>query len=157
MCTLVWQRYQLPLLSQWCAHHCHTNVNIAITALSVVSATSVHSNVTALTATALGQHACSGSDNAEITVCTLLWQRWQRTVLRQRYQLPLLSQWCAHRCHTVEHRYYSAVSCHRCYSPVSCHHFHTSVHSNRCCSVVSLHHWHTNVAVIAATVLRPQL
>ena len=31
MCTLVWQRCQLPLLSQWCAHRCHTNVHISVT------------------------------------------------------------------------------------------------------------------------------
>ena len=31
MCTLLWQRCQLSLLSQWCAHRCHTNVNIAVT------------------------------------------------------------------------------------------------------------------------------
>ena len=38
MCTLVWQCCQLPLLSQWCAHRCYINVNIALTALSVVTA-----------------------------------------------------------------------------------------------------------------------
>ena len=52
------------------------------------------------------RHRCSqrcdssGSDSAEITMYTLVWQRWQLTVLWQRCQLPLLSQWCTHRCHT---------------------------------------------------------
>ena len=31
MCTLVCQRCQLPLFTQWCAHRCRTNVNIAVT------------------------------------------------------------------------------------------------------------------------------
>ena len=47
-------------------------------------------------------HRCdsSGSYSADITMRTLVWQRWQLTVLRQRCQLPLLSQWYVHRCYT---------------------------------------------------------
>ena len=57
MWTLVWQRYdgswqccdggcQLPLLWQWWAHRCHTNVNIAVAVLSAVD--------TAVTALSVG-------------------------------------------------------------------------------------------------------
>ena len=74
----------------------------------------------------------SGSDSVEITMCILPWQRLQLTVLWQRWQLPLLSQWCLHRCHTnVNIAVTSAVSvttvsplwqccqCHHCHSAVS--------------------------------------
>ena len=104
----------------------------------------------------------SGSDSAEVTMCTLVWQRWQLTVMWQRYQLLLLSQWCEHRCH-------SAVSCHRCLSAASatvvtplsvvtdvtlvCTVMLQCCHCHRCYAVVSLHSWHINVVVIAVTVL----
>ena len=84
----------------------------------------------------------SGSDSAEITICTLVWQWWQLTMLRQRCQLPLLSQWCAHRCHTNVNIAVTALSVvtavtlvctvyvtplsqycryHRCYTTSNCH------------------------------------
>ena len=42
----------------------------------------------------------SGNGSVEITMCTLVWQRWHLIVLWQRFQLPLLSQWLAHHCYT---------------------------------------------------------
>ena len=122
-----------------------------------------HSAATAKTSTTLWQwkqaQSCdsSGSDSAEVTMCTLVWQRWQLTVLWQRCQFPLLSPWCPHRCHsnmniavtalTVD----TAVTLVRTVMLQRCH-------CHRCCTVVSLHRWHTNVAAIAVTVLsRPLL
>ena len=49
MCTFVWQRCQLPLLAHYCAHRCHINVNIAVTALSVATAVTALPVVTAVT------------------------------------------------------------------------------------------------------------
>ena len=94
----------------------------------------------------------SGSDSAEITMCALVWQRWPLTVLRQRCQLPLLSQWCAHRCHTNVNIAVTALSVDTAVTLV-CTVMLQCCHCHRCCTVVILHHWHTNVAAIAVTVL----
>ena len=98
----------------------------------------------------------SGSERAEITIDTL-WQRWQLTVLRPRCQLPLLSQWCAHRCYTNVDIPVTPLSVATavklvCTAMLQC------IHCHRCYTAVSLHRWHTNVAAIAVTVLsRPLL
>ena len=41
MCTIVWQRWQLTVLWQHCAHYCHTSVDITVTALSIVTTTTL--------------------------------------------------------------------------------------------------------------------
>ena len=100
----------------------------------------------------------SGSDSAEITMCTLVWQRWRLTVLWQHYQFSLLSQWCAHHCHTNMNIAVIELSAditvrglqvpplsQRCQSiavtAISCHRYHTSMHSNvKALSLSSLLH-----------------
>ena len=110
----------------------------------------------------------SGSDSAEVTMCTLVWQRRQLTVLRQRCHLPLLSQWCKHRCHTTcnVNIAVTALSVETAVTTLSvvtavtlvCTVMLHCCHCYRCCTVVSLHRWHTNVAAISVTVLsRPLL
>ena len=120
-CTALWQRKR--------AHRCDS--------------AGADSNVTTLIVTALEQQ------------WQWQWQRWDNdvqinvTALSQHCQLPLLSQWCAHRCHIN-------ISEHWCHSAVNSHSYYTSVHSNvraLSLSFVSLHRWHTNVTAISETVL----
>ena len=115
---------------QWLWHRCDSDIYISVTAMTADSAVTAVKTDSAVTAVA--------ADSAVREMCTLVWQRCQ---------LPLLSQWCAHRCHTnvhiavtliwtsLSHRcQLTALSqrcqCHRCHSAVSCHCCHTSVHSS---------------------------
>ena len=105
----------------------------------------------------------SGSDSAEITMCTLVWQLWQLTVLRQRCQLPLLSQWCAHCHHTNVNIAVTLLSVVTAVT-LACTLMLQCFHCHRCCTVVSLHWWHANVAAchrchsaIQATAVTAQL
>ena len=127
--------------------------------------TDMHSAVTAMVRIVMLQRwqwqrwNISGYDTDVTATFTLVWQRWQ---------LTLLWQWCAHRCHTnvniavtlMRTSLSQRCQCHRCCSAVSCHRCHTSVHSNVTALSLSsllhrcqLHRWHTNVAAIAVTVL----
>ena len=141
-------------------HRCDSDVYISVTAMTADSAVTAVKTDSAVTAVA--------ADSAVTAMCTLVWQRCQ---------LPLLSQWCTHRCHTMctsishlcEHRCHSADSWHHCHSAVSatavtvlsgltaatlvCSVVLQRCHCHRCCTVVSLHRWHTNVAAIAVTVM----
>ena len=98
-------------------HRCDSDVYISVTAVKTDSAVTAVKTGSAVTAVA--------ADSAVTAMCTLVWQR---------YQLPLLSQWRAHRCHTNRNIVVTALwqrcQCHRCHSAVSCHHCHTSVHSS---------------------------
>ena len=166
---------------QWLWHRCDSDVYISVTAMATDTAVTALATDSAVSAVA--------ADTAVWAMFTLVWQRWQLTVLWQRpwkltalsqrwqltamcslvwqrCQLPLLSQWCAHRCHTNVN---IAVSWHRCHSVVSatavtalsvvtavtlvCTVVLQRCHCHRCCTVVSVHRWHTNVAAIAVTVL----
>ena len=92
----------------------------------------------------------SGSDSAKITMCTLVWQRWQLTVLWQRCLLWLVTllQWCAHRSDTNVNTAVTEVSVvtaitaqlstplsqychnHRCHTNGICHCFDIGVDSS---------------------------
>ena len=106
----------------------------------------VHSTATAKMSTELWQRKqaqlcdSSGSDSAEIMMCTLVWQRWQLTVLQQRCQLPLhvLSQWCEHRSHTNVKIHFTALSVDTSVTLV-CTVMSQCCHCHHCCTVASLH------------------
>ena len=125
---------------QWCVsggswHRCVSDVYISVTAMtadSAVTAVTTDSTVTAVAA-----------DSAVTAMCTLMWQRCQ---------LPLLSQWCAHRSHTNVNIAVTALSVVIAVTLV-CTVVLQRCHCHRCCTVVSLHRWHTNVDAIAVTVL----
>ena len=92
-------------------HHCDSDVYISVTAMTAGSAVTAVKTDSAVTAVA--------ADSAVTVMCTLVWQHCQ---------LPLLSQWCAHRCQTNVHIAVTLIrtslsqrcQCHRCQlSPLS--------------------------------------
>ena len=87
---LLRQRCQLPLLLHWCEYRCYPNVNIAVTALSVVTA------VTALSVPpAASCHRCHTSVHSNVTAVSL-------PSLLHRCQFTSLTHWCCcHRCHSA--------------------------------------------------------
>ena len=92
--------------------------------------TDVHSAVTAKTSTAL-RCDMSGSASAEIRMRTLVRQRWQLTVLRQRVSCHYFHSMCTSLSQPCQLTPLSQCSqCHRCHTAVSCHCGHTGVHSN---------------------------
>ena len=77
----------LSVATTFGTHHCHNNVNVAVTALSVFTTTtltSVHTNV------------------ATLLLLSLLLQRCQFALLNTPLLLPSLSQCClGHCCHST--------------------------------------------------------
>ena len=156
MCTALWQRKRAQrcdsdgadsnvtaltvtaLGHQWLRHRCDSDVYISVTAMVTDTAVTAVTTDSAVPAVA--------ADTAVTAMCTLVWQRCQ---------LPLLSQWCAHCCHTNVHiavtlmwtllSVVTAVTlvCTVVLQCCRCHCY---------CTVVSLHRWYT-VAAIAITVL----
>ena len=130
MCTVLWQRKQAQrcdsdgadsnvtaltvtaLGHQWLWHRCDSDVYISVTAMATDSAVTVVRTNSAVSAVA--------ADSAVTAMCTLVWQRCQ---------LLLLSQWCAHCCHANVHiavpLMWTSLS-QRC----QCHRCHTSGHSS---------------------------
>ena len=124
---------------QWLWHRCGSDVHISVTAVTTdaeccVSGGSWHRcdsdvyiSVTAMAADSVV--TAVKTDSAVTAMCTLVWQRCQ---------LPLLSQWCAHRCLTNVNIAVTIMwtslsqrcQCHRCHSAVSCHRCRTSVHGS---------------------------
>ena len=78
----------------------------------------------------------SGSDSADITMYTLIWQWWQLTMLWQCCRLSLLSQSCAHHCHTNVKIAVTAPSVVTTTTLVNLVML-QRCHCHRCCSVVS--------------------
>ena len=133
-------------------HRCDSDVYISVTAMATDTAVTAVTTDSAVSAVA--------ADTVVWAMFTLVWERWQLTVLWQRWkltalsqrwkltalwqrcvqrcQLPLLSQSCAHRCHTNMHIAVTLMwtplslrcQCHRLHSVVSCHRCHSSVHSS---------------------------
>ena len=152
---------------QWLWHRSDSDVYISVTAMAIdtavaavttdsaVSAVAADSAVTAMTTdsavTAVKTDSAVtavAADSAVTAMCTLVWQRCQ---------LPLISQWCAHRCHTNVNIAVSAtaVTALLVFTAITlvCTVVLQRCYYHRCCTVVSLHRWHTNVAAIAVTVL----
>ena len=163
MCTALWQRKRAQccdsdgadsnvtaltvtaLGHQWLWHRCDSDVYISVRVMATD---------TAVTAVKI--------DSAVTAMCTLVWQCCQ---------LPLLSKWCAHRCHANVniavtlmwtslsqrcHTYvHIAVTALSVFTTVTlvCTVVLQRCHCHRCCTVVSLHRWHTDVAAIAVTIL----
>ena len=102
--TLVCQRRKVTTLQQrWQWQHCNTTVH---TSVAVGATDSAVTAVVMLQRWQWHRWNSSGSESAETTMCTVVWQRCQ---------WPLLSQWCAHRCQT---NVSIAVSCDCCHSTV---------------------------------------
>ena len=106
---------------QWLWHRCDSDVYISVTAMATDTAVTAVTTDSAVSAMA--------ADTAVWAMSTLVWQRWTAdsavtavkidsavtavaadsavtamcTLVWQRCQLPLLSQWCAHCCHTNVH------------------------------------------------------
>ena len=157
MCTALWQRKRAQrcdrdvadsnvtaltvtaLGHQWLWHRCDSDVYISVTAMATDTAVTAVTTDSAVPAAA--------ADTTVWAMFTLVWQRWQLTVLWQwamktdsavtavaadsavtamctlvwqRCQLPPLSQWCAHRCHNNVNIAVTALLVgHRCHRGVS--------------------------------------
>ena len=153
MCTALWQRKRAQrcdsdgadgnvtalivtaLGHQWLWHRCDSDVYISMTAMATDTAVTAVTTDSAVSAVA--------ADTAVTAMFALVWQRWQ---------LLLLSQWCARRCHTNVTIAVTALSVVTDVTLV-CTVVLQRCHCHRCCTVVSLHRWYTNVAAIAVTVL----
>ena len=117
MCSLVWQRWQLTVLWQRCpvgttfsAHRCHTNVNISVTALSVVTpatmCTEMFSIVNVIVVAALSVYiADTQMLRPALSQCYL---HVAGATAATSHLITPLSQYCHYnRCHT-------SSNCHRC-------------------------------------------
>ena len=81
--TVLWQRCQLSSLSQWCEHRCHSNVYIAVIALSVFTA------VTAVLVLLLSQRCQCVT--TKTLVCTVKWL--QRCRCHRCFSVVSLHRW----------------------------------------------------------------